>query len=139
MNYTYIVKCADSTLYTGWTNDLDKRIKAHNSGKGAKYTKTRRPVKLVYYEEHETKNEAMSREYAIKHLSRKEKEILIKGNGNLCGSWMVKGDMIKAGESGGVYGGSGLTERDRRFLRNFPVFFSVLPISKYAEKSMNRG
>ena len=51
MNYTYIVKCADSTLYTGWTNDLDKRIKAHNSGKGAKYTKTRRPVKLVYYEE----------------------------------------------------------------------------------------
>ena len=98
MNYTYIVKCADSTLYTGWTNDLDKRIKAHNSGKGAKYTKTRRPVKLVYYEEHETKNEAMSREYAIKHLTRKEKEILIKGNGNLCGSWMVKGDMIKAGE-----------------------------------------
>ena len=87
MNYTYIVKCADSTLYTGWTNDLNKRIKAHNSGKGAKYTKTRRPVKLVYYEEHETKNEA-----------RKEKEILIKGNGNLCGSWMVKGDMIKAGE-----------------------------------------
>ncbi len=52
MNYTYIIKCADSTLYTGWTNDLDKRIKAHNSGKGAKYTKTRRPVKLVYYEEH---------------------------------------------------------------------------------------
>lgn len=84
MNYTYIVKCADSTLYTGWTNDLDKRIKAHNSGKGAKYTKTRRPVKLVYYEEYETKNEAMSREYAIKNLTRKEKEILIKGNGNLC-------------------------------------------------------
>ena len=82
MNYTYIVKCADSTLYTGWTNDLDKRIKAHNSGKGAKYTKTRRPVKLVYYEEYETKNEAMSREYAIKHLTRKENEILIKGNGN---------------------------------------------------------
>ena len=98
MNYTYIVKCADSTLYTGWTNDLDKRIKAHNSGKGAKYTKTRRPVKLVYYEEHETKNEAMSREYAIKHLTRKEKEILIKGNGNLCGSWMVKEDLIKAGK-----------------------------------------
>ena len=98
MNYTYIVKCADSTLYTGWTNDLNKRIKAHNSGKGAKYTKTRRPVKLVYYEEHETKNEAMSREYAIKHLTRKEKEILIKGNGNLCGSWMVKGDLVKAGK-----------------------------------------
>ena len=54
MNYTYIIKCADSTLYTGWTNDLDKRIKAHNSGKGAKYTKTRRPVKL--YEEPQTGN-----------------------------------------------------------------------------------
>ena len=55
MNYTYIIKCADSTLYTGWTNDLDKR-----------------------------KNEAMSREYAIKQLTRREKERLIKGNGNLC-------------------------------------------------------
>ena len=73
MNYTYIVKCADGTLYTGWTNDLEKRMKAHNSGKGAKYTKTRRPVKLVYYEAHDTKNEAMSREYAIKQLTRKEK------------------------------------------------------------------
>ena len=78
MNYTYIIKCADSTLYTGWTNDLDKRIKVHNSAK------TRRPVKLVYYEEHETKNEAMSREYAIKQLTRREKELLIQGNGNLC-------------------------------------------------------
>ena len=77
-NVTYILKCNDNSLYTGWTNDLDKRIKAHNSGKGAKYTKTRRPVKLVYYEEHETKNEAMSREYAIKQLTRKEKENLIK-------------------------------------------------------------
>lgn len=80
MNYTYIVKCADSTLYTGWTNDLDKRIKAHNNGKGAKYTKTRRPVKLVYYEEHETKNEAMSREYAIKQLKREQKEQLMTGH-----------------------------------------------------------
>ena len=80
MNYTYIVKCADSTLYTGWTNDLDKRIKAHNNGKGAKYTKTRRPVKLVYYEEHETKNEAMSREYEIKQLKREQKEQLMAGH-----------------------------------------------------------
>ena len=84
VNYTYIVKCSDETLYTGWTNDLEKRLRAHNSGKGAKYTKTRRPVKLVYYEEHETKNEAMSREYAIKQLTRREKELLIQGNGNLC-------------------------------------------------------
>ena len=105
MNYTYIVKCADSTLYTGWTNDLDKRIKAHNSGKGAKYTIGKVLRKMIeelknkiFSGEMITKNEAMSREYAIKHLTRKEKEILIKGNGNLCGSWMVKGDMIKAGE-----------------------------------------
>ncbi len=99
MNYTYMVKCADGTLYTGWTNCVEKRLKAHNEGKaGAKYTRAKRPVELVYYEGYATKEEAMSREYAIKHLTRKEKEILIKGNGNLCGSWMVKGDMIKAGE-----------------------------------------
>ena len=94
-----MVKCADGTLYTGWTNCVEKRLKAHNEGKaGAKYTRAKRPVELVYYEGYATKEEAMSREYAIKHLTRKEKEILIKGNGNLCGSWMVKGDMIKAGE-----------------------------------------
>ena len=58
MNYTYIVKCSDGTLYTGWTNDLEKRVSAHNSGKGAKYTKNRRPVALVYYEEFCTKEEA---------------------------------------------------------------------------------
>ena len=66
MNYTYIVKCSDGTLYTGWTNDLEKRVSAHNSGKGAKYTKNRRPVALVYYEEFCTKEEAMRREYAEK-------------------------------------------------------------------------
>ena len=77
MNYTYIVRCADGTLYTGWTNDLEKRIHAHNSGEGAKYTRSRRPVELVYYEEHETKEEAMSREWHIKKLSRSEKEKLI--------------------------------------------------------------
>ena len=48
MNYTYILKCRDNSLYTGWTNDIDKRIKAHNDGKGAKYTKSRRPVELIY-------------------------------------------------------------------------------------------
>lgn len=77
MNYTYILECKDGSLYTGWTNDLDKRIKAHNDGKGAKYTKTRRPVKLVYFEEFETKEDAMSREYAIKRLKRAEKLLLI--------------------------------------------------------------
>ena len=79
MNYTYIIKCADSTLYTGWTNDLEKRVEAHNSGKGAKYTKARRPVELAYYEEFETKEQAMKREYAIKQLGRKEKQKLIAG------------------------------------------------------------
>ena len=78
MNYTYILKCKDDSLYTGWTNDLKKRISFHNAGKGAKYTKARRPVELVYYEEFQTREEAMKREYAIKQLSRKEKEALIK-------------------------------------------------------------
>lgn len=77
MNYTYILKCSDGSLYTGWTNDLEKRIAAHNAGKGAKYTKSRRPVKLVYYEAFETKEEAMQREYRIKRLPRAEKEKLI--------------------------------------------------------------
>ena len=78
MNYTYILKCKDDSLYTGWTNDLKKRITSHNAGKGAKYTKARRPVELVFYEEFQTREEAMKREYAIKQLSRKEKEALIK-------------------------------------------------------------
>lgn len=78
MNYTYILKCKDGTFYTGWTNNLEKRLKDHNEGKGAKYTKTRRPVELVYYEAFETKEEAMSREYAIKQMSRSEKETLIQ-------------------------------------------------------------
>ena len=78
MNYTYIVECKDGTLYTGWTNNLEKRIADHNSGKGAKYTPARKPVTLVYYETFEAKEEAMKREYAIKHMSRKEKEKLIE-------------------------------------------------------------
>lgn len=77
MNYTYIVKCSDNTYYTGWTNDIDKRIEAHNSGKGAKYTKNRGPVELVHLEEFATKEEAMKREYAIKQMTRRMKEKLI--------------------------------------------------------------
>ena len=77
MNYVYIVECKDHTFYTGWTNNLEKRIKTHNSGKGARYTKARRPVHLVYYETFDTKQEAMKREYAIKQLSREQKEKLI--------------------------------------------------------------
>lgn len=78
VNYTYMVKCRDGTLYTGWTNNLEKRLTDHNDGKGAKYTKSRRPVELVYYESYETKEEAMRREYAIKRMSRKEKLQLIE-------------------------------------------------------------
>ena len=79
MNYTYIVRCADGTLYTGWTNCLQKRLKAHNEGKnGAKYTKTKRPVTLVYYEGFLTKEEAMRREYQIKQLTRNKKLELMK-------------------------------------------------------------
>ena len=78
MNYTYMVKCADGTLYTGWTNCLEKRLKAHNGGRnGAKYTKTKRPVSLVYYEGFFTKEEAMQREYQIKELTRERKLELI--------------------------------------------------------------
>lgn len=80
MNYTYILKCRDESLYTGWTNDLDKRINDHNAGKGAKYTKPRRPVELVYYETFKTKEEAMKREYAIKQMSRRRKMELILVN-----------------------------------------------------------
>lgn len=77
MNYTYILRCNDNTLYTGWTNNLEKRLEAHNAGKGAKYTKARLPVELVYFEQFDTKEEAMRREYAIKQMTRKQKEALI--------------------------------------------------------------
>ncbi len=76
-NFVYIVKCSDGTLYTGWTNDIEKRIEKHNKGQGAKYTRARLPVSLVYKEVYETKSEAMKREYEIKQMSRKEKLILI--------------------------------------------------------------
>ena len=78
--YTYMVECSDGSLYTGWTNNLEKRIQAHNAQKGAKYTKSRTPVKLVYYETFATKEEAMRREYEVKQYTRKEKEELIKKN-----------------------------------------------------------
>lgn len=81
MNYTYIVECSDKSLYTGWTTNLEERLAAHNQGTGAKYTRSRRPVKLVYCEEFQTKEEAMKREYAIKQLTRKEKEELISSTG----------------------------------------------------------
>ena len=76
-NYTYILECIDGTLYCGWTNDLEKRLKAHNDGRGAKYTRSRLPVKIVYFEEFESQTEAQRREYQIKRLTRKEKLDLI--------------------------------------------------------------
>ena len=79
MNYTYLLECSDHSFYCGWTNDLDKRVMAHNSGNGANITKSRRPVALVYYETYETKEAAMKREAAIKRMSRREKERLIFG------------------------------------------------------------
>lgn len=73
MCYVYILECSDNTLYTGWTNNLDKRIKTHSEGKGAKYTRGRLPVKLVYFEKFEDKISAQKREYAIKKLSKEDK------------------------------------------------------------------
>ena len=82
MNYVYILRCADDTLYCGWTTDLIARIAAHNSGSGAKYTRSRLPVELVYYEEYDDRHEAMSREWYIKRLSRKEKlKLIFAGSG----------------------------------------------------------
>ena len=76
--FVYLLRCSDGTLYCGWTTDIKRRLEAHNSGKrGAKYTRTRRPVELVYFEELENKNSAMKREYEIKQLSRAEKLRLI--------------------------------------------------------------
>ena len=78
--YVYMLRCADGTLYTGWTSDLAHRVKAHNSGHGAKYTRSRTPVELVYSEELVDKPEALKREYAIKQLTREQKEQLIERN-----------------------------------------------------------
>ena len=75
--YIYILRCADNTLYTGSTDDVERRVAVHNSGKGAKYTRGRGPVEVVYTEECESYSAALKREYAIKQLSRGEKIKLI--------------------------------------------------------------
>lgn len=82
MHYTYILRCSDGTLYCGYTTNPEKRAEVHNSGKGAKYTRSRLPVELVYKEVFETKQEALSRECAIKKLTRTEKLELITGVNN---------------------------------------------------------
>ena len=76
--FVYMVRCAGGQLYTGWTNDLDARLEAHRSGRGAKYTRSHLPVELAYCEEHETKEAAMSREWQIKQLTRQQKLALIE-------------------------------------------------------------
>lgn len=86
VSYTYIVECSDGTLYTGWTNNIKKRILAHNAKKGAKYTRSRTPVKLVYLEQADSKEQAMRREAQIKQLRKSEKEQLIKNRKELYGN-----------------------------------------------------
>jgi len=77
VNYTYILICCDKTYYCGWTNNLEKRVEMHKSGKGAKYTRSRLPVELVYYETFISKSDAMKREIEIKSMTKKQKEKLI--------------------------------------------------------------
>ncbi|MBM7615946.1 GIY-YIG nuclease family protein [Alkaliphilus hydrothermalis] len=77
MPYTYMLECNDGSLYTGWTVDLEARLKTHNKGTGAKYTRCRLPVKMVYWEELPNRSEAQKREAALRKLSRKKKEKLI--------------------------------------------------------------
>ena len=77
-NYTYILRCGDGSLYTGWTNDIKNRLKMHREGKGAKYTRGRGPLTLVHLEVYDTKSEAMRREASIKKMSREEKERLVE-------------------------------------------------------------
>lgn len=77
-HFVYIVRCSDNSLYTGYTNNIEARINKHNAGKGAKYTKIRRPVELVYQETYSTKSEALKREYEIKTFTRQKKLKLIK-------------------------------------------------------------
>lgn len=77
MNYVYMLRCGDGSLYTGWTNDLERRVSAHQAGKGARYTRAHLPVELVYWESYDTKEEAMSREWAVKQLTRGQKLALV--------------------------------------------------------------
>ncbi len=97
--YAYILECSDRSLYTGWTNDLKKRLAAHNAGTASRYTRARRPVSLVYYEEFLTKEEAMKREYAIKQLSAGQKRKLLDLPQNL-----LRADLPAAGHPGDCTG-----------------------------------
>lgn len=80
MCYVYILECVDKTLYTGWTVDLDNRLKTHNAGRASKYTRGRLPVRLIYYETYDNKVSAQQREWKIKQLSREKKLELVNGS-----------------------------------------------------------
>lgn len=80
-HFVYILKCSDGSLYTGYTINLDKRLKAHNDGKASKCTRSRRPVSYIFIETFSNKSDALKREYSIKQLSRKQKLVLISKNG----------------------------------------------------------
>ncbi|MFW5977854.1 MAG: GIY-YIG nuclease family protein [Halohasta sp.] len=77
-HYVYVLRCADDTLYTGYTTDPERRLREHNAGEGAKYTRGRTPLELVHLESYDTQSAAMSREYEIKQLRRAEKERLVE-------------------------------------------------------------
>ena len=81
MNYVYLLRCSDGSLYCGWTTDPAARVKAHNRGRGAKYTRSRLPVELVYLEAYEDRHEALSREWHLKRMSHEEKKKLINQKG----------------------------------------------------------
>ena len=82
-NFVYMLRCCDGSLYTGWTNNLEKRVKSHQEGRGAKYTRAHRPVCLVYSESFATKREAMRREWELKHMTKAGKEALVRAGGAL--------------------------------------------------------
>lgn len=77
MTFVYILECADGSYYTGWTTDLTQRVTAHNEGRGGRYTRSRRPVKLVYWEQHADRRSAQQRELALKGMPRSRKLALI--------------------------------------------------------------
>ena len=93
MVYTYMVLCADGTLYTGWSANIEKRLAAHNAGTGAKYTRSRLPVELVYFEMQENQSAAQKREASIKKLRRQQKIALIDGfNQSVSNEVFTKGE-----------------------------------------------
>lgn len=84
--YVYVLECSDGSYYTGWTTDLEGRLKKHLAKKASKYTRTRLPVRIIYSEAHDSKKAAMQREWSLKQLSRSQKEQLIRSSPSSCGS-----------------------------------------------------